>query len=57
MLLEEIIGRKKFRVTNVATQNYLQDRDACDLGTNASSLEAFCALFLGKSKYKYAECT
>jgi hypothetical protein len=49
MLLEEIIKRKKLRVTHVATREYLQDRDTCELGTNASSLEAFCVLFLGKS--------
>jgi hypothetical protein len=49
MLLEEIIRRKKLRVTNVFTQDYLQNREACDLGTNVNSLEAFCALFLGKS--------
>jgi hypothetical protein len=51
MLLEEIISRKKLRVTNVSTEFYLEDREACDLGTNASSLEAFCTLFLGKSIY------
>jgi hypothetical protein len=50
MLLEEIIRRKKFRAINVSTWYYLKDREACELGTNASSLEAFCALFLGKGK-------
>jgi hypothetical protein len=50
MLLEEIVRRKKLRVTNVFTDDYLQNREACELGTNPSSLEAFCALFLGKSK-------
>jgi hypothetical protein len=48
MLLEEIIRRKKLRVTNVSTHLYLGDRETCELGTNASSLEAFCILFLGK---------
>jgi hypothetical protein len=49
MLMEEIIRRKKLRVTNVLTEHYFKDKEACELGTNASSLEAFCALFLGKS--------
>jgi hypothetical protein len=49
MLLEEIVRRKKLRVT-IATRFYLRNREACELGTNASSLEAFCTLFLGKSK-------
>jgi hypothetical protein len=49
MLLEEIIRRKKLRVTKIVTRDYLEDRAACELGTNASSLEAFCILFLGKS--------
>jgi hypothetical protein len=50
MLLEEIIKRKKLRVTKIVTTWYLKDREACELGTNPSSLEAFCALFLGKRK-------
>jgi hypothetical protein len=49
MLLEEIIKRKKLHVTKVLTRYYFRERDACELGTNASSLDAFCALFLGKS--------
>jgi hypothetical protein len=49
MLFEEIIKRKKLRVTKLVTQKYLEDREPCELGTNATSLEAFCALFLGKS--------
>jgi hypothetical protein len=53
MLLEEIVRRKKFRVTNVATRDYLKDREACELGPNATSLEAFCTLFLGESIYLY----
>jgi hypothetical protein len=53
MLMEEIIKRKKFRVTNIATRRYLEDREPCELGTNASSLEAFCALFLGERKKIY----
>jgi hypothetical protein len=52
MLLEEIISRKKLRVTKIETLWYFKDREACDLGTNATSLEAFCVLFLGKSKIK-----
>jgi hypothetical protein len=50
MLFEEIIKRKKLRVTKLVTQKYLEDREPCELGTNATSLEAFCALFLGKRK-------
>jgi hypothetical protein len=49
MLLEEILRRKKFRVTKVTMEDYLENREACELGTNATSLEAFCLLFLGKS--------
>jgi hypothetical protein len=49
MLLEEIIIRKKFRATNLVIDDYLQNREAYELETNASSLDAFCALFLGKS--------
>jgi hypothetical protein len=51
MQLEKIVRRKKFRVTNVATRKYLKNREACELGPNATSLEAFCALFLDKGIY------